>query len=107
MAARTKFTRTVVAIVLPAAWVLSTNASASAETFKERQACIGDAFHFCSSAIPDRDRVFSCLLNNGDLISAACHAVIAPDVPVDQASSQKQLPRNKSASERPLNISTH
>ncbi len=92
MAARTKIARTLV-ILLRAVWILSTTVSASAETLEEKQACIGDAFQFCSGAIPNRDRVFSCLVANKDVISAACHSVIAPHVPVDQASSQK-LPQH-------------
>ena len=101
MAARTKIARTIV-IVLLAASVLS--ASASAETLEERQACIGDAFHFCSSVIPNRDQVFSCLMDNRDVISAACRSVMAPNVPVDQASSRKQLSRNESANKRLLHV---
>lgn len=59
MAVKSKITRTV-AIVLRAASLLNMSTSVGAETFDEREACIGDAFHFCSSAIPERDRVFSC-----------------------------------------------
>ena len=94
MAARIKLARTVLVIALRTASMLATGATASAETLEERQACIGDAFHFCFSAIPVRDQVFSCLVENGGLIAAACRSVIVPDVTVDQASSQKQLPRN-------------
>jgi hypothetical protein len=90
MTARTKIARTLV-IVLRAAWILGTTAGASAETLEEKQACIADAFQFCSGAIPDRDRVFTCLIANKDVISAACHAVITPYVPADQASAQKLL----------------
>lgn len=106
MAAPTKIARTV-AIVLRAVSLLTTNSSASAETFEQRQACIGDAFQFCTSAMPDRNRVFGCLIDNKDVISAACHSVIAPYVPVDQTSSQNQPPRNASANKWPLNISSH
>jgi hypothetical protein len=96
MAARTRIAHTF-AVVLGVASVLGASASANAETLEERQACMGDAFHFCSSAIPDRDQVYSCLMDNRDLISAACRSVIAPDMPVDRASSQKQLPRSEGA----------
>ena len=92
MAAKTKFARTLI-ILLRALWILSTTGSASAETFEEKQACIGDAFQFCSGAIPNRDQVFSCLVANKDVISAACHSVIAPHVLVE-ASSQKLLQHN-------------
>jgi hypothetical protein len=83
---RTKIVRTV-GIVLCAALMLST--TAIAETLEERQACIGDALHFCSSAIPNRDRVLTCLMNNRGLISAACESVIAPNAPVGKALSRK------------------
>jgi hypothetical protein len=88
MADRIKVARTV-AIVLRAASLLSAGTSASAETFEERQACTGDAFQFCSSEIPNRDRVFSCLVASKDVISAACRSVIAPNAPVDQAPLRK------------------
>ncbi len=38
--------------------------AASAETSEERQACIGDAFRVCWSAIPDRNNVLQCLVEN-------------------------------------------
>jgi hypothetical protein len=93
MAARTKIARALV-IVLRAAWILTTT-SASAETLEEKQACIADAFQFCSGAIPDRDRVFTCLIANKEVISEACHAVITHYAPADQASSQKLLRHNE------------
>ena len=74
MADRIKLARTV-AIVLRAASLLSAGTSASAETFEERQACTGDAFQFCSSEIPNRDRVFSCFAASKDVISAACRSL--------------------------------
>jgi hypothetical protein len=80
MAARTKIARTL-AVVLRAAWILSTTGSASAETLEEKHACVSDAFQFCSSAIPNRDRVLSCLVANEAVISLACHSIIAPNVP--------------------------
>jgi len=106
MATGTKFARALV-IALRAAWILSTTASAGAETLEEKQACIADAFQFCSGAIPDRDRVFTCLIANKDVVSEACHAVITPYVPADQASSQKLLRHNeRSKSERSLSHRT-
>ena len=57
---------------------------ALAQTQDGRQACMDDAFQFCQDAIPDRERVFQCLVSHKDLISAACHAVMAPSLPVDQ-----------------------
>lgn len=60
--------------------------TASAESQEERQACIGDAFKFCLSAIPDRNSVFICLTDHRNLISTACQIALAPYVSVDQTS---------------------
>jgi len=61
--------------------------TAIAQTQEEQQACTNDAFQFCQAAIPDRNRVFQCLVQNGDLISAACHNVMAPYLPVTPAAA--------------------
>ncbi len=50
---------------------LSATTAALAETQEEQQACTNDAFQFCQNAIPDRNRVFTCLAENRNLISAA------------------------------------
>ena len=50
--------------------------TAWAETPEEQQACTNDAFQFCQNAIPDRDKVFTCLASNRSQISSACRAVI-------------------------------
>ena len=60
--------------------VLSATPVAFAETREEQNACISDAFRFCLSAIPDRDRVFTCLMEKRSLISAACRTVVAPSL---------------------------
>jgi hypothetical protein len=70
---------------------------ALAQTQDGLQACMNDAFQFCQDAMPDRERVFQCLASHKDLISAACHAVVAPSVPVDQLPVKKQALRVKSA----------
>jgi len=70
-------------VLLGTACVLSATPVAFAETREEQKACIRDAFQFCLSAIPDRDRVFACLMENRSLISAACRAVMAPSLPVN------------------------
>jgi hypothetical protein len=72
-------------------------AVALAQAQDGRQACMNDAFQFCQDAIPDRERVFQCLVSHKDLISAACHAVIASSLPVDQPPLEKQAPHEKSA----------
>lgn len=101
---RTKITRVLI-LGFRAALILSSTASASAEILEQKQACIADAFEFCAGAIPNRDRVLSCLVANRDVISPACHSVITPGVPVEQPSSQRPLQQNKRASKWPLDIS--
>ena len=51
-------------------------AAASAETQNEQQACMNDAFTVCGQAIPDRDRVAACLVQNISRISVACRTVM-------------------------------
>ena len=51
--------------------------AASAETPEERQACEIDAFRVCGAFIPDRDKVFACMANNQDQLSAPCRQVMA------------------------------
>ena len=50
--------------------------NAIAETTEERQACIGDAFRVCWTAIPNRDQVFHCLLDNRNRLNPACRVVM-------------------------------
>lgn len=59
--------------------------SASAYTAEQQQACSGDAFRLCSSAIPDVDRVRVCMIANQAQLSPGCRAFFRP-VPV-QAST--------------------
>jgi hypothetical protein len=48
----------------------------SAETAEDRQACIGDAFRVCWSAIPDRNNVLQCLVENRSQLNPSCREVI-------------------------------
>jgi hypothetical protein len=43
-------------------------------TAEERSACMGDAFQFCSAAIPDVAQVTACLTQNKSKLSPACQA---------------------------------
>ncbi len=52
------------------------SSAALAETSEERQACIGDAFRVCWSAIPDRNNVFRCLMDNRPRLNPACRVVM-------------------------------
>jgi hypothetical protein len=69
------FHRTVLALaILASATALS--ATASAETAEERQACMADAQTHCADEIPDRERVYVCLVKKVSLLSAPCKKVI-------------------------------
>ena len=83
-------------IILVVVLVLIGTAAALAQTEDGRQACMNDAFQFCNDAIPDRERVFQCLVSHKDVISAACHAVMAPSLPVDQLPLKRKAHRAKS-----------
>jgi hypothetical protein len=63
-------------VALALAVVTVTSVGAIAETAEERQACMDDAFSVCGHAIPDRDRVETCLYENKSRISSACRAVL-------------------------------
>lgn len=52
------------------------NAAAVAETEAERKACANDAQTHCPDEIPDRERVYACLVKKVDLISAPCRKII-------------------------------
>jgi hypothetical protein len=43
-----------------------------AYTAEQQQACTGDAFRFCSSDIPDVDRVTVCMIRNKAQLSPGC-----------------------------------
>ncbi len=46
--------------------------AAGAYTAEEQQACSGDAFRLCSSAIPDVDRVTACMIARKAELSPGC-----------------------------------
>jgi hypothetical protein len=50
--------------------------AASAESQDEQNACMNDAFSVCGHAIPDRDRVATCLSQNISRLSAPCRTVM-------------------------------
>ena len=70
---------------------------ALAQTDEERQSCVNDALQLCQEAIPDRERVFGCLVSHMNLLSPACHAVMAHTQATDQPPSKKPALRAKSA----------
>jgi len=101
-------------IMLAIGLALGAGTVALAETAEEQQACTNDAFQFCQDAIPDRTKVFYCLVNNRNLISAACHTVMAPYFPAEPVVAMKKASApppphdNKSAKTKgPLNLTPH
>jgi len=84
-------------IMLLVATILSGTMVARAQTPEGRQACMNDAFQFCQEFIPDRERVFGCFVAHRNVISAACHAVMVPSLPVDPPAPKKQHPQAKIA----------
>ena len=50
---------------------------AYAETPQERQACQDDAFRLCQAAIPDRERVFACLVSHQRSLNPICRKALA------------------------------
>ena len=54
-------------------------ASSQAYTPEEEQACTGDAFHLCSSEIPDVGRVTACMVAKKSQLSPACRTHFRSD----------------------------
>lgn len=53
---------------------------ASAETLEERQACTPDAQTLCADDIPDRDKVYGCLIRKVNQLSPACKKIISTSI---------------------------
>ena len=49
---------------------------AAAETPEGRQACTNDANAYCADDIPDRERVYACLVRNVSQLSPPCKKII-------------------------------
>jgi hypothetical protein len=56
--------------------LLAPSAARTEATHAEREACTQDAFRICSHAIPDRERVRSCLRQNIRRISSLCRGAL-------------------------------
>jgi hypothetical protein len=67
----------------------------SAETPEQRQACMDSAFQFCQQAMPDRERVFACLLQKKDMIAPLCREALAPYLPPEPAPKEASKPKTK------------
>jgi hypothetical protein len=86
-------------VTLAVAFTLTSFAAAFAETPEERQACTDDAFRVCQEAIPDRDRVFACLIQNSTALSPLCRHALTPYLaaatPPRKTSKGKSKPSKK------------
>ena len=51
--------------------------NARAETAEERQACTNDAQTHCPDDIPDKEKVYGCLIKNVNQLSPACKKIIS------------------------------
>ena len=71
------FHRTALAFAIMAS---ATTFSAFAETTEERQACTPDAQTLCADEIPDRDRVYGCLVRKVNQLNPACKKVISASI---------------------------
>jgi hypothetical protein len=65
------------ALIVPAATM-----PALAETVEERLACTPDAQILCADEIPDRDRVYICLVKKVNDLSPACKSIISASIAV-------------------------
>jgi Cysteine rich repeat len=54
--------------------------AARAETAEERQACMSDAQTHCGDEIPDRQRVYECLVRKVNQISPPCRRIISESI---------------------------
>jgi hypothetical protein len=88
-------------IMLAVVIVLTGTTVALAESEEGRQACMQDAFKFCSDAIPDRERVFQCLAFHRDVVSAACHTMMAPSPTTEQQAKEQHASETKGTVHRP------
>ena len=82
------FYRVVLALAILAS---ATTLRAPAETVEERMACTPDAQLLCADEIPDRERVYGCLVRRVNELSPACRKIISASIaPVAPASKAKK-----------------
>jgi hypothetical protein len=76
------FQRTVLAFAILAS---ASTFNAFAETAEERQACTADAQTHCADEIPDRERVYGCLVKKVHMLSAPCKKIISTSISTSKA----------------------
>jgi hypothetical protein len=72
------FQRTVLAFAILAS-SMPFNATA-AETAEMKQACTNDANTHCADEIPDREKVYACLIQNVKELSPPCKKIITESI---------------------------
>jgi hypothetical protein len=77
-------------IIFAAILLASARPSYAAETEAERQACLNDAQTHCPDEIPDRERVYACLVDKVAQLSAPCKKIIT-----DSLNFPQQQPRRR------------
>ena len=80
------FRRTVLALAICASAMTSYT---FAETDAERQACMADAQTHCGDQIPDRDRVYACLVQKVAQISLPCRKIINDSIAASRQQRRK------------------
>jgi hypothetical protein len=90
----------VLSVVLPLGGMLMPGA-ASAEPYKgtweQQMACTPDVWRLCGAAIPDVDRIVSCLRQNTPSLSDGCRAVFESNNSMDQPQPVPPPPRGRVA----------
>jgi hypothetical protein len=71
------FQRTVIALAVLAS---TTTFGAAAESPEARQACTNDANVHCADEIPDRERVYACLVRHVNELSPPCKKIISESI---------------------------
>jgi hypothetical protein len=71
------FRRTVLAFAILSS---TTTFGAAVETPEVRQACTNDANTYCADEIPDRERVYVCLVRNVNQLSPSCKKIISESI---------------------------
>lgn len=75
MTSRFNTVRKIVFAVTFAISVFSISTASYAYTAEEERRCMSDALKFCSSEIPNRDKITACLLKNQAQLSPGCKSV--------------------------------
>ena len=71
------FQRTVLAFAVVAA---TTTFGGAAESPDAKQACTNDANTYCPDDVPDREKVYACLIKNVNQLSPACKKIISASI---------------------------